>query len=246
MRVPFEQRNERPEHPRVIYPPVLNINHFDHFPNLLENHNPMDDEPMWAADRVIALTPSPAITIPENANEFAIKENHLTLIKGNQIDSRIKTDPNKQIHEFLGVCDMFKYEETENKAVHLIMFPLSLTGEAKTCINVIDEILEEDFDALLDEGSKILYSINGTPLKDIIFFEFDEFITMNIKDNTESKPDEEITFEKITFDTNYKIKKSLDKPPTDPELKPLPDHLEYTFLEEPSFLPVIISSQLSE
>ncbi|GJR75825.1 reverse transcriptase domain-containing protein [Tanacetum coccineum] len=32
----------------------------------------------------------------------------------------------------------------------------------------------------------------------------------------------------------------------DLELKPLPDNLEYVFLEEPSFLPVIISSQLSE
>ncbi|GJW87631.1 reverse transcriptase domain-containing protein [Tanacetum coccineum] len=30
------------------------------------------------------------------------------------------------------------------------------------------------------------------------------------------------------------------------ELKPLPDNLEYVFLEEPSFLPVIISSQLSK
>ncbi|GJU08423.1 hypothetical protein Tco_1124853 [Tanacetum coccineum] len=35
----------------------------------------MDDEPMWAADRVVAPTPSSAITIPETANEFAIKEN---------------------------------------------------------------------------------------------------------------------------------------------------------------------------
>ncbi|GJS51080.1 hypothetical protein Tco_0624442 [Tanacetum coccineum] len=34
----------------------------------------MDDEPMWAADRVVALTPSSAITIPETANKFAIKE----------------------------------------------------------------------------------------------------------------------------------------------------------------------------
>ncbi|GJT43576.1 hypothetical protein Tco_0952291 [Tanacetum coccineum] len=36
-----------------------------------------------------------------------------------------------------------------------------------TCfsIDVIDEILEEDFDALLDEGNKILYSIEGTPSK---------------------------------------------------------------------------------
>ncbi|GJX11085.1 hypothetical protein Tco_0200944 [Tanacetum coccineum] len=33
----------------------------------------MDDEPIWAADRVVALTPGSAITIPETANEFAIK-----------------------------------------------------------------------------------------------------------------------------------------------------------------------------
>ncbi|GJZ57487.1 reverse transcriptase domain-containing protein [Tanacetum coccineum] len=61
-----------------------------------------------------------------------------------------------------------------------------------TCssIDFIDEILEEDFDALLDEGSKILHSM-------------------------------------------------------DLELKPLHDNLEYVFLEEPSFLPVIISSKLS-
>nr|GEZ00913.1 reverse transcriptase domain-containing protein [Tanacetum cinerariifolium] len=37
-----------------------------------------------------------------------------------------------------------------------------------TCfsIDVIDEILEEDFDALLDEGSKILHSIEGTLLEE--------------------------------------------------------------------------------
>ncbi|GJR12883.1 reverse transcriptase domain-containing protein [Tanacetum coccineum] len=34
----------------------------------------MDDESMWAADHVVALTPSSAITILETANEFAIKE----------------------------------------------------------------------------------------------------------------------------------------------------------------------------
>ncbi|GJS65161.1 hypothetical protein Tco_0679725 [Tanacetum coccineum] len=88
-----------------------------------------------------------------------------------------------------------------------------------TCysIDVIDEILEEDFDALLDEE--------------------------NSKSNSDK---EEIPLKKITFDTDYKIKKSLDEPPTDLKLKPLSDHLEYVFLEEPSFLPVIISSQLSE
>ncbi|GJT94112.1 hypothetical protein Tco_1082957 [Tanacetum coccineum] len=34
----------------------------------------MDDEPMWAADRVVTLTPGSAITIPETANNFPLKE----------------------------------------------------------------------------------------------------------------------------------------------------------------------------
>ncbi|GKF72873.1 hypothetical protein Tco_0208987, partial [Tanacetum coccineum] len=118
-----------------------------------------------------------------------------------------------------------------------------------TCFNidVIDEILEEDFDALLDEESKILHSIKGTILEEKLFAEFDKFMAMTTDENTESESDtEEPKFEKITFNTNYKIKTSLREPHSDLELKPLPDNLDYVFLEEPSFLPVIISSQLSE
>ncbi|GJW13569.1 reverse transcriptase domain-containing protein [Tanacetum coccineum] len=316
----------------------------------------MDDEPMWAADRVVALTPGSVITIPETANKFAIKRNHLTLIKGNQFDGRIKTDPHKYIHEFLKICDLFKYRDTENEAVRLMMFPLSLTREAKIWLDELNEgnietwdelrtafisrffspvlvdrllgeirafsqhenktitdawlrmkemlrnchghnlskgniikifypglnettqealnsragaenmlvevgkftfpadfiIIEmeedkEDFDALLDEGSKILHSIDGTILEQKLFAEFDEFIAMTTDINSESESDtEESSFEKITLNTDYKIKTSLEEPPSDLELKPLPDNLEYVFLEEPSFLPVIISSQLSE
>ncbi|GJX82649.1 reverse transcriptase domain-containing protein [Tanacetum coccineum] len=92
-----------------------------------------------------------------------------------------------------------------------------------TCfsIDVIDEILEEDFDTLLDEA-------------------------MTEGENSESESDiEEPPFKKITINTDYKIKTSLEEPPTDLELKPLPDNLGYVILKEPSFLPVIISSQLS-
>ncbi|GKC04923.1 reverse transcriptase domain-containing protein [Tanacetum coccineum] len=88
-----------------------------------------------------------------------------------------------------------------------------------TCfsIDVIDEILEEDFDALLDKGSKILHSIEGTVLEEEIFSEFDKFITMTANENYDSESDtEEPPFKKITIN----------------------------FLEEPSFLLVIISSQL--
>ncbi|GKC37041.1 hypothetical protein Tco_1049425, partial [Tanacetum coccineum] len=71
-------------------------------------------------------------------------------------------------------------------------------------------------------------------------------MAMTADENSESESDtEEPPFEKITINTDYKIKTSLEEPPTDLELKPLPDNLEYVFLEEPSFLPVIISSKLS-
>ncbi|GJS71754.1 reverse transcriptase domain-containing protein [Tanacetum coccineum] len=268
----------------------------------------MDDEPMWAADHVVAPTPGSAITIPETANEFAIKGNHLTLVKGNQIDRRTKTDPHKHIYEFLGICDMFKYKDTENEAVLLMIrfFPPALfdrlLGEIRafsqhenesltdawlrmkemlrnchghnlskgnfikifyhglseitqvvlnaaadvirvkqkqlnmgvrtkrmifnidsamkhsylnddTCfsIDVIDEILEEDFDALLDDGSKILHSIEGTLLKEEIFAEFDEFMAMTANENSDSESDtEDPPFEKITVNTDYKIKTSLE------------------------------------
>ncbi|GJV22954.1 hypothetical protein Tco_1375649 [Tanacetum coccineum] len=87
----------------------------------------------------------------------------------------------------------------------------------KISIDVIGEIFEEDFDALLDEGSKILHSIKGTLLKEEIFSKFDEFMAMSADENFESESDtKEPPFEKITINT-----------------------------EEPSFLPVIISSKLS-
>ncbi|GJR29329.1 hypothetical protein Tco_1105561 [Tanacetum coccineum] len=69
---------------------------------------------------------------------------------------------------------------------------------------------------------------------------------MASNENYDSESDEEEPkFEKITINTDYKIKISLVEPPTDLELKPLPDNLKYVFLEEPSFLPIIKSSRLS-
>ncbi|GKB70857.1 reverse transcriptase domain-containing protein [Tanacetum coccineum] len=147
-RIPFDQRSNLPKNPRIVYPPILDINHFCHFLVTLENLYPMDDEPMWAADCVVALTLGSAITILETANEFAIKGDHLTLVKRNQFDGRTKTDPDKHIHEFLRICDMFKYRDTENKAVRLMMFPLSLTGEAKTWLDELNEGTIETWDEL--------------------------------------------------------------------------------------------------
>ncbi|GJY94145.1 reverse transcriptase domain-containing protein [Tanacetum coccineum] len=81
---------------------------------------------------------------------------------------------------------------------------------------------EQNFDALLDEGSKILHSIEGTLLEEEIFVEFDEFMAMTADENSDSESDtEDPPFEKITINTDYKIKTSLEEPPMDLELKHL-------------------------
>nr|GEU63987.1 reverse transcriptase domain-containing protein [Tanacetum cinerariifolium] len=95
---------------------------------------------MWAADRVVASTLSFAISIPETTNEFAIKGNHLTLVKGNQFDGRTKINPHKHIYEFL--------RDTKNEAVRLMMFPLSLIGEAKTRLNELNKGTIDTWDEL--------------------------------------------------------------------------------------------------
>ncbi|GKB08749.1 reverse transcriptase domain-containing protein, partial [Tanacetum coccineum] len=52
--------------------PILDINHFRHFLVTLENLYPMDDEPMWVADHVVARTPE-AKTWLDELNEGTIE-----------------------------------------------------------------------------------------------------------------------------------------------------------------------------
>lgn len=86
---------------------------------------------------------------------------------------------------------------------------------------------------------EVLHTIQGTILEEKLYAEFDELMAMNIEE-IKTDDEEEIIFEQITSNTEYKIKKSAEEPPTNLELKPLPKHLEYAFLEGTSLLPVII------
>ncbi|GJS38377.1 putative reverse transcriptase domain-containing protein [Tanacetum coccineum] len=53
-------------------------------------------------------------------------------------------------------------------------------------------------------------------------------MAMTANENSDFESDtKELPFEKITINTNYKIKTSLEEPPMDLELKPLPNNLEY-------------------
>ncbi|GJV85819.1 reverse transcriptase domain-containing protein [Tanacetum coccineum] len=80
--------------------------------------------------------------------------------------------------------------------------PMSREEEAKF-MQTFHEILE-DFDAFLDERSKILHSIKGTILEEELFAEFDEFVAMTANDNSESESDEEeLQFKKITVKKGF-------------------------------------------
>nr|GEU66587.1 hypothetical protein [Tanacetum cinerariifolium] len=139
-RVPFKRRDERPTRPRIVYLPILDINYFHHFLDILENYNPMDDEPMWAVDRVVALTPGSAITILKTANE-------LTFVKGNQFMLELKLIHINRFTNSLEYVTCLN-RDIKNEAVCLMMFPLSLMGEAKTWLNKLNEGTIKTWDEL--------------------------------------------------------------------------------------------------
>nr|GEW81395.1 reverse transcriptase domain-containing protein [Tanacetum cinerariifolium] len=192
----------------------------------------MDDEPMWATNRVVALAPGSAITILETANEFAIKADlgasinlmPYSLYAKLSLETLIPTKMNDrladrsfqypvrlaenmliEVGKFTFPVDfiILKIEE-DNKVLLILGRPFLYTADAVIrvkqkqlnlgvgtnqmifnidsavkhsysnddtyfSIDVIDEILKEDFDAFLDEGSKILHSIKGTLLEEEIF-----------------------------------------------------------------------------
>ncbi|GJX22543.1 reverse transcriptase domain-containing protein [Tanacetum coccineum] len=381
-RVPFEKRNAPPAQPKVVYALILDINYFCHFLDILENYNPMDDEPMWAADRVVAPTPGSAIFIPETANEFAIKDLHLVTLNqttsGKSYDPPI--NPNDQLNDYETPINFDSDDEDEESTLQpksqtpklvketpipkpykpKILYPQRLRKEkmeakygkfldmirsvrinvplvdvlagmsnypkflkelvsnkhkleqissaflsddssamiqnkvppklgdhesflipcnfskafscnaladlgasinlmpyslyaklsletlkpTKVSVRLADRSFQHpiriDENMVVEVGSKILYSIEVTILEEKIFAEFDEFMAMTADKNSESDSEtKEPSFEKITFNTDYKIKTSLEEPPSDLKLKPLPNNLKYVFLEEPYFLPLL-------
>ncbi|GKD35577.1 hypothetical protein Tco_1251086 [Tanacetum coccineum] len=268
-RVPFEQRNSPPTQPRVVYVPILDINYFRHFLDILE------------AVRLM-MFPLSITGVPNYGNFFKeiVSDKHkLEQISTDFLSNESSALIQNKVPPKLGDPGSFLIPCSFNKAFScdaladlgdsINLMPYSLHAKLSletlkpttmnyfdlskkklnlrvgtermtflmdsamkhsysnddTCfsIDVIDEILEEDFDALLDEGSKILYSIEGTIIEEKLFAKFDEFIAMITEENSESESDtKEPPFKKVTFNIDYKIKTSLEELPIDLELKPLP------------------------
>ncbi|GJY86114.1 reverse transcriptase domain-containing protein [Tanacetum coccineum] len=61
------------------------------------------------------------------------------MIRENKFDGYLRADPHDHIREFLAICNMFRYGKTQSEAVKLMIFPLSLSDEAKTSFNELNE-----------------------------------------------------------------------------------------------------------
>ncbi|GJV37625.1 reverse transcriptase domain-containing protein [Tanacetum coccineum] len=98
-----------------------------------------DDQPMWSSTRTVAPTPNSAIIQLPISYNFHIKGTHMKLIRDNQFDGRIRSDPYRHVADFLEISNLFQYSENQEEAVKLRTFPFLLSGEAKTWLNELDE-----------------------------------------------------------------------------------------------------------
>ncbi|GKE78296.1 reverse transcriptase domain-containing protein [Tanacetum coccineum] len=94
---------------------------------------------MWESVKTVAPTPNSAIAQPNVDDNFVINSTHLKMICENKFDGYLRADPHDHIREFLAICNMFKYGETQSEAVKILIFPYSLFDKAKSWFNELNE-----------------------------------------------------------------------------------------------------------
>ncbi|GJY93018.1 reverse transcriptase domain-containing protein [Tanacetum coccineum] len=98
-----------------------------------------DDQPMWESPKTVAPNPNYSIVQPNVDDNFVINSTNLNMIRENKFDGYLRADPHDHIREFLAICNMFKYGETQSEAIKLLIFPYSLSDKAKTWFNKLNE-----------------------------------------------------------------------------------------------------------
>ncbi|GJR31072.1 reverse transcriptase domain-containing protein [Tanacetum coccineum] len=99
----------------------------------------LDDQPMWSSTRIVDPTPSFAIIQHPISTNFRIKGTHMQMIRDNQFDGRIRSDPHRNVADFLKISNLFQYGENQEEAVMLRTFSFSLSGESKTWLNELNK-----------------------------------------------------------------------------------------------------------
>ncbi|GJW93924.1 reverse transcriptase domain-containing protein [Tanacetum coccineum] len=92
-----------------------------------------------------------------------------------------------------------------------------------TCfrMDVIDEVTEEELDALLDE-SKPFSTTSEKISESSLDHEFEEFMAIKIEEFPKQEEEVEDNFKELPLEENLRMKKSIQDPPTNLVMKPLP------------------------
>ncbi|GKB20480.1 hypothetical protein Tco_0854403 [Tanacetum coccineum] len=110
-----------------------------------------DDQPLRGNNRAVAPTLGAAIIAVDLGENFTVKGHHLSMIKDRQFDGHSRADPHKHITEFVEVCGMFRYGNTNADAIKLKLFPSSLMGEAKIWFNELSpSFTQQHHESLVD------------------------------------------------------------------------------------------------
>ena len=68
-----------------------------------------NDLPMWETRLTAPAGPPPAIRVPPiTADNFEIKGQFLSMLRENQFDGRLVSDPITHVENFLDTCELFK------------------------------------------------------------------------------------------------------------------------------------------
>ncbi|GJT14018.1 hypothetical protein Tco_0861060 [Tanacetum coccineum] len=128
-----------------------------------------DDHPMWGTNRAVAPTSGDAIIAVHLGDNFIVKGHHLSMIKDRLFNSCAWPDPHKHIAEFIEICGMFRYSNTNVDSIKLKLFPLSLSGDVKVWYNELIlsiittwEQMREAFDAKTKPQKKTISFAKGS------------------------------------------------------------------------------------
>ncbi|GKE47422.1 hypothetical protein Tco_1478680 [Tanacetum coccineum] len=108
------------------------------------------DQPMWENAKIIAPTPNSSIVHPNVDDNFVINSTHLKMIWEKKFDGYLWADPHDDICEFLTICDMFKYGETQNEPTQGILDETAGGIFLYKCLNQAFQLLE----------SKVLFNLD--------------------------------------------------------------------------------------
>ncbi|KAJ9566925.1 hypothetical protein OSB04_002891 [Centaurea solstitialis] len=92
-----------------------------------------DEAPMWTTRRAAPTVPTNPITKPG-----LLPGKLLHMIKDLTFDGKNDSNPIVHMENFVDICDLFKTEEGRDDVIHLRVFPLTLTGEARAWLRSLE------------------------------------------------------------------------------------------------------------